>query len=91
MRSVLMGFVLGAFLVVLLHGCGDNVTVPCIPPTSSARLDVQTCVDHQDRAICRWADPDLLTPEHVAGCVGPGGVVCVEDCPPNRYADGGAP
>lgn len=80
-------------LAVALAGCGDNgpPTLPCWAPSDTARLDVETCVDHQDVAICRWADPDITTPDHVVDCVAPGGVVCVQDCPPNHYADGGTP
>lgn len=90
-----------ALLLMLAIGsaCGDNDPargyVPlspeqlfaCRAPSATARLDVGTCVDHQDAAICRWADPAITTAEHVVACIGPDGVVCVEDCPPNHYGD----
>lgn len=74
-------------LAVALAGCDGAALGTCAAPTVTARLDVETCVDHQDVAICRWADPDITTPDHVFGCAAPSGVECVEDCPPNHYQE----
>jgi hypothetical protein len=94
------------FLALLstLAACGDRTaieppcevdsgisTLPvCAAPTTSAVLDVETCVDYQDLGWCRWLD-DTAPDVQAVACVAPSGVRCVDQCPANHYGvDGGA-
>lgn len=81
--------ILALVLVLTLSACDSSPTAPmCVAPTATAKLDVETCVDHQELGICRWAAPDVGTAP-VAGCSVPSGidqgVTCVDQCPANHY------